>query len=235
MYHSKITLNVGIYAMEEENRKADPFYVKDCALIAIATGKKVQNLVQLRDSLQTIDSASIYYHFWGGLLRPRFDDPEYHNDFAIWAAHGLHDKILAERLAIIDPTDFENMEDLRSELLEVIEQRLDAIDFPLWARRDQQFEFIQSKIVIFDTGQKAFQPEEFLKILPGTSVGSIFYHFIDARRRNPEGVDDFRNWINGFGDEYTSLVQRISELDPYFSPLSKLRAHLANIFTTYFE
>ena len=221
--------------MARNNFNADPFLVKDCALIAIATGKRARNLLQLRDLLQTVDPASIYYHFWGGLLRPRFDDPEYDNDFAIWVAHNLHDKILAERLAIIDPTDFETIEDLRNEVVEIIEERLDTIDYPLWSRKDQQFEFIRSKIIIFDTRQKVVQPDDFTGIVAQMSVGSIFYHFIDARRRSPEGIDDFQNWIRSFGKVYSELLQHISEIDPYFSPLSKLRTQLANVFVDYFK
>ena len=56
---------------------ADPFAVKDCALIAISTGTHAQNLRELRDRLETVHPGCIYYHFWGGLLRPQFDEPEY--------------------------------------------------------------------------------------------------------------------------------------------------------------
>ena len=75
----------------------DPFVVRDCALAAIATGVTAETLRELRLTVRTIHPGSIYYHFWGGLLRPRFDDPEYHNDFAIWARTDLGDRILAER------------------------------------------------------------------------------------------------------------------------------------------
>jgi len=61
----------------------DPFAVKDCALIAIATGERAHNLRELRDRLETTRPGCIYHHFWGGLLRPSFDDPEYQNDFAV--------------------------------------------------------------------------------------------------------------------------------------------------------
>ncbi|MBN2762670.1 MAG: hypothetical protein JXR41_06240, partial [Bacteroidales bacterium] len=63
----------------------------DCALIAIATGEKAQNLRELGDKLRHIHPGCIHYHFWGNLLRPQFDDPEYQNDFAVWASHSLHD------------------------------------------------------------------------------------------------------------------------------------------------
>ena len=75
----------------------NPFIVKDCALIAIATGLRAQNLPELRNRIQEIPQACLYYHFWGGLLRSKFDDPEFPNDFAYWARHSLQDKILAER------------------------------------------------------------------------------------------------------------------------------------------
>jgi hypothetical protein len=48
-----------------------PFCVKDCALIAIATGTRAQNLPELTERLREVEANSIFYHFWGGLLRPR--------------------------------------------------------------------------------------------------------------------------------------------------------------------
>ena len=163
-----------------KNTEISPFSIKDCALIAIATSQKAQNLRELREHLRSIEAGSIYYHFWGGLLRPRFDDPEYHNDFAIWIAHSLHNKVLAERLAVIDPVTYESMEDLRNELIDMIEENLDETEFPTWAKRDDQFEFIRHQIVVFDTKISIKEPEEFPGIMPEISLGSIFYHFIDA-------------------------------------------------------
>jgi hypothetical protein len=221
--------------MARENTNMDPFIIKDCTLIAIATGKRAGNLRELRALLGDIELASIYYHFWGGLLRPRFDDPEYHNDFAIWVRHALHDKVLAERLSLIDPNDFSNLESLRQELLEIIEERLDEIDYSPSAPRDHQFEFIRSQIVIFDTRKIVKQPREFVKAVPQMSVGSIFFHFIDARRRNPGALDDFRNWLNNFAQKYDDLYAVIGEIDPYFSSLSELRNELTSAFTNSFN
>jgi hypothetical protein len=212
-----------------------PFEIKDCALIALATGKKVQNLHEMSDVLSFITPDSIYYHFWGGLLRPRFDDPEYHNDFAIWAAHSLHDKVLAERLALVDPTEFHTLDDLRHELIDLIEERLDEVEYPIWAKRDDQFEFISSQIVIFNTKKIVSQPRDFIEVIPNLSVGSIFFHFIDARRRLDNSVDDFQNWFSNFGDEHKELCRRIAEIDPYFVSLTKLRQQLTQVFNDYFQ
>ena len=86
--------------------KIKPLQIKDCDLVAIATGVRAQNLKELRNNLLTCPPGCVYYHFWGGLIRPRFVDPEYNNDFAAWASHGIHDKKLAETLGVVDPTDF---------------------------------------------------------------------------------------------------------------------------------
>jgi hypothetical protein len=66
------------------------------------------------------------------------------------------------------------------------------------------------------------------------SLGSIFYHFIDARQRNQDGVDDFRNWLMGFGGKYEALCQQIKCIDPYFAPLSRLRDELTDAFSEFF-
>jgi hypothetical protein len=212
-----------------------PFSVKDCALIAIATGKRAQNLRELTERLREIEANSIFYHFWGGLLRPRFDNPEYHNDFAIWVAESLHNKALAEKLAAIDPSSFENIEDLRSEVVETLEEELDNADYPSFAKKDSLFDFIRCRLVIFDTKRMVPLPEDFALLLPNLSLGSIFFHFIDGRRRNKNSMDDFRTWITSFGPPYEDLVRRIGEICPYFTPLNKLREQLSHVFELFVE
>jgi hypothetical protein len=220
--------------MFSKRKGPKPLVIKDCTLIAIATGRRAQNLRELRDNLQTVHPGSIYYHFWGGLLRSRFDDPEYNNDFAAWANHGLHDKRLAERLGVINPTDYCDLELLRRELIEVIEERLDETEFVPWSKTDQQFQFIRAQIILFDTPWRIRDPEELAAIVPRMPVGSIFYHFIDARRCTSDGSDDFRAWLAGFSPEYADLCDRLASVDPYFVVLTELRQQLASLFSEYF-
>ena len=197
----------------------DPFVVRDCALAAIATGVTVQTLRELALTLRTVHPGSIYYHFWGGLLRPRFDDPEYHNDFAIWARTDLGDPVLAERLGGVDPTGYQDEEGLREVLIDLVEQRLAEVETVPSCRPERQFHFIRSQIVVFDTKIRICQPEELAEIVPGLSVSSIFYHFIDARRREPMGVDDFQKWLGGWGDDYQGLVSSWQMWTPIFPRL----------------
>jgi len=221
--------------MSENNTGAQPFAVRDCALAAIATGRRAENLRELRDQLLEIHQGSIYYHFWGTLLRPRFDDPLFNNDFAIWSHQALHDDVLAERLAVIDPKDFEDLEALRRELVEVIEQRLDEIHRPDWVGSDRQFYFVRSQIVVFDTGWRIERPEHLPALIPKMSVGSIFYHVIDARRRYPKGIDDFRTWMAGFGDEYQAACSALASVDPYYVTLVELREKIRAVLRSCFN
>ena len=208
----------------------DPFAVKDCALIALATGWKAHNLSELYYRLQTVPEASVYYHYWGGLLLPRFEEREFNNDFAAWARHCLHDHILAERLAVVDPGAHQTLAGLRAETLEIIEQRLDELEGAPAAKPGQQFQFIMSRMVVFDTGMRIRTPEEMAGAIPSFSAGAVFYHFIDARRRAPLGTDDFSGWLSGFGPQAERLTADMAGLDPYFTTLTGLRQKIAAIF-----
>lgn len=221
--------------MSKDVNELGPFAVKDCALLAIATGKKATNLSEMLNLLPTVHAGSIYHHFLGALLRPRFDEPEYNNDFASWAYYGLRDIKLAERLAVIDPIDFPNLEALRQHLIEIIEQRVDEIERLSWVPSYRAFHFQRAEIVVFDTRNRVEHPEEFAELIPYVTLGTVFYHFIDARRRSPEGIDDFRAWLSGFGDRYVSLSDQLALLDPYFTTLAHLRDKLAEIFSYYFR
>src|SRR5512133_3408778 len=108
--------------------------IMDCALIAIATGIKAQNLRELRDHIQTIHPGCLYHHFWGNLLNPRFDDTEFQNDFAVWTSKHMHEQRISEKLSMIDPSIYQNIEDLRKEVLEIIEERLYESDYIPWAK-----------------------------------------------------------------------------------------------------
>ena len=127
-----------------------------------------------------MEAGSLYYHFWGGRLRPQFDEPEYNNDFAAWARHSLHDHVIAERLAVVDPMDYDSLEDLRGEVVDVIEERLAEQEFVPWAKSDEQFSFIRSQIIVFDTRKSIEDPTGLAHEIPHSSTSSIFYHFIDA-------------------------------------------------------
>lgn len=209
------------------------FAVRDCALLAMATGRRAQTLRDLREGVLAVPQESIYYHFWGRLLRPRFDDTEFHNDFSTWARQSLHDEMLAERLSVIDPADFLDIEQLRAALVDVIEARIEETDV-VFSRRDQQFHFRECQTVVFDTATRIEEPRGLVEAVPVMSLGSIYYHVIDARRREPLRSDDFRTWLAEIGDQYQPLCTRLAAIDPCFCSLAELRAELSLVFSGFF-
>jgi hypothetical protein len=204
-------------------------------MLSIATGVSAQNLRELRDRLRSVPASSLYFHFWGAHLRPGFEEPEYNSDFALWARRGLNDLTLAERLSVIDAPAHGDLEGLREQLLEVVEQRLYEREFVPWAPADQEFHFIRATLVVLDTGLRLETPQALGEAIPRFSPGNLFYHFIDARRRPPEGIDDFRAWLSGFGDRYAGLVERIADIDPYFVTLTRLSRELSQAFAEHLD
>lgn len=204
-----------------------PFALKDCSLITIATGRQAFTLAEFREHLREVSTDSVYHHFWGGLLGPRFEEREFNNDFAAWCRQHLHEQELAEQLAVVDPGEHRELEGLRRELMDIIDERLDSSEIAHWLRAGQPFEFVRSQLVIFATDKVLNEPPDLLELLPEITTGSVFYHFIDARRRLPEGVDDFSFWLTGFGEEYDELRQALGNVDPFFASLSQVRDELA--------
>lgn len=205
----------------------EPFAVTDCALVVIATGEKAYNLRELLDRLTRMDNPDLmYFHFWAGLLRPHFLDPEYPNDFGAWAYHSLHDKILAERLSSINPTKFASLDDVRQRVIEIVEDRMEENFFETPKEAAYPFYFQRSQIVVFDTHLRITRPADLAVMVPKMTSGSVFYHLIDAWRRTPSGLNDFSEWLKAWGAPYDRLGDKIATIDPFFASLMDLRKEL---------
>jgi hypothetical protein len=209
--------------------------VKDCALITLATGRRALNLRELRDGIEKCSPASIEYHFFSSQLRPSFDDPEYHNDFALWARHALHDRPLAERLGVLDPLQYDSLESLRLALLDVIEERLSESEFVTWSAREYEFIFLRGQVVVFETGLEAATAKEMARLIPRLSTGSVFYHFVESRRRSPVGLDDFSAWLATTPNGSAILAERLSRVNYYFVSLTELRDELEVVFSEFLK
>jgi len=215
---------------KKKNNHNSSFKLKDCVIVMLSTGYRAQNLREFRNGLTEVHPDSIYHHFWGRFLQPSFDEPEYNNDFASWVVHGLNEKALAERLSTIDPAHYPDVESLRSKVIETVEERLDESEYVTWSGADQQFHFLRSKLIILDIGLEVHTPEELGKAIKDISLGSIYFHFIDARRRTESHKDDYTEWLAGLGKKYKPLINSIQAIDPYFSSLKMIRRSLVKVF-----
>jgi hypothetical protein len=213
-----------------EKTMLQPFQIKDCALILRMSGQRAAvNMRELRDRIEVCPADSIYHHFCQTQLRPTFDDPDYRNDFAVWALRGLNDRVLAERLGILNPYEFENIEALRIAVLDILDLRLNELTHVPWARRGEEFYFRQAMTVVFDTGKTIERPEDLPSAISQMTTSSIYYHFLEARRRVEAGLDDFSAWLKLWEPAGEALINAFRALDFYFLNLKELQAELHRV------
>jgi len=209
-----------------------PFEIKDCALIVrICDILPAINLRELRERIASCPIDSLYHHFCETVLRPSFDDPEFHNDFALWAWRVLHDHALAERLEILDPYSFPNFEELRKEMLDLIGDRLSEMQFIPWAHSDNSFFFHTATTVVFNTNITIDRPEDLSDAIANMTTSSLYYHFWEARRRTPNNADDFSVWLQDWNDRGKALIDAYSQIDFYFLSLRELQEKLLRVTT----
>jgi hypothetical protein len=78
-------------------------------------------------------------------------------------------------------------------------------------------------------------PAEMLNAIPSMSLGSIFYHFIDARRRTEHRKNDLSLWLAAFGDTYEKLIEDLDNIDPFFISLTRMRREITNAFNKHLK
>ncbi len=205
------------------------FIVMDCALLTRMSGlSPAFNLRELRDRVATCGDNVLYHHFCETPLRTTFDDPEYRNDFAVWAKKDLADKILAERLGIIDPYEEESFALLRRQVLDIVDDRLSELSPWVPAvRPGHEFFFMEALTVTFETDTRISQPADLADAIQAMTNGSIFFHFLEALRRPPLHKDDFTAWLVERGPAGEAYAKAIEGVDFYFMTLSALRDHLS--------
>lgn len=204
-----------------------PFEVKDCALITRMSGvDSALNLRELRGRLRVCPAESIFHHFCEMQIRPTFDDPEFRNDFSVWASRDLRDRVLAERLGILDPYTFDDMEQLRARAIDIIEERLSEVEMIPWVPRGRDFRFMRAATIVFETGITLATLQDFLDVAPRLTPTSVYYHFIEARRRRDGRIDDFSHYLQHLPARPRELLDDLAAIDFYFMSLGELKSAL---------
>ena len=212
-----------------EHGKTLPFRFMECALLTLSTGVRAQSIRELRSALPQTPLSSIYYHFWGRMLRPHIAESEFNNDFASWADSGLGDIELAEALSAINPVACADLGEVRSILEDILDARLESGDFMSWKKSDREFYFIACTKMMFDTGREVSSLKDFPLAVKTASRQSFFHHFIDGRRRSPEGKDDFSLWLEQFGEATEPLRKSLGAIDSYLFSLGELKGQVVSL------
>lgn len=205
-----------------------PFEFVECMELKQILGLRAGDEKQLADLLQEAPLDSVYYHTHGVFLRHKAIGGVYPNDFASWAAVQVRDQALGERLAVLDPFDYVSLEDLRGEILSVIDDHLSRLNFVPRVVHGDAFDFIQSRITQVPTGHKATSLRALRDLLSEVDVSAIYFHFIEARVRLRNGRSDFAVWL----DETLGLqplAAQIDAINPYGESLERLRSEILTL------
>ncbi len=202
------------------------FEFKQCLNILKSTGKKAKNLHELKNIISTVSKESIFHHTYQYFLKGHIF--EYTNDFAHWAGESLEERALSEHLSNIDPYNFKDINNLRKELVRVIDEYLKNFPEPREAMPSDEFFFNETVIMIFPVGVRAKNLAEFLMAIKYIDPGSIYYHFYEARIRLGSAADDFSVWIEttlGMKE----IAEKIKKIDLFMHDIEGIRKHIVDV------
>jgi hypothetical protein len=202
-----------------------PFGFVACMELKEFIGLRAENERQLVQLLDEVPLDSIYYHTHGFLLRHRLVAPPYPNDFATWVDVHVRDRILGERLAMVDPADFSTLQALREELVSVIDEHLWHLGVVPMVVSGEPFEFIQSRIVEIPTGIEVKTLQELRDALLEVDQSALYFHLVEARMRLGRGRNDFAAWLEG-ALGLPDLAARVQTVNPYADSLEQARTRL---------
>lgn len=205
-----------------------PFEFYECNILIMPTGKKAVNLREFAELLKVVSPRVIFCHLHQFFIKPVHQPWDYPNDFAQWAAFGLEDFKLAEKLSNLAPFRFSDIEDLREALVDIIEDHMWESPIIPWARPGSEFFFNESTTIVIPTGIEAKNLTEFQNALIKVNTSSIYYHFFESRQRLHRDVDDFSFWIENNCD-CLGLVKQLRNIDFYLYSLLELRERIIQI------
>ena len=206
----------------------NPFVFIGCVELRQALGRLALDERELMDRMEEVPAGSIFYHTHGYFLRHRPLTTAYGNDFARWVAVEVRDRALAERLAVVDPFEFSDLEGLREELVTIIHDHVRRLSMAPRAELGGAFHFQQSHIVEVELGAAASSLAEFREGLASVDASAIYFHMVEARARLGRRSGDFAEWLRT-SLEMSALAERVARIDTYMTSLERVRARVLSL------
>jgi hypothetical protein len=200
------------------------FEFKQSMMLLKSTGKKARTLRELRELIATVSDGSIFHHTYQYFLKGHI--LEYTNDFSQWAGESIEERSLAEQLSNVDPYDYHDIDQLRIELLRIIDIYRERFPEPREALPRDEFFFNEAVTLVFPAGLRARNLAEFLMAVKHVDASSLYYHFYDSRIRQGGEKNDFSQW---FAQELgkNGLAAKIHSIDPFMHSLEGIRELIA--------
>ena len=205
-----------------ELKAREPFVFYSTAHIIELTGRSARSLAALRAGIAEVTGSSIFHHTFGALQDRFFAAQRFTSDFARWAVEVLQDWAVAERLALMHPTEFPSIRALRERILQVIDDRLHEGEPPAPAPPGREFHFSQSISLIYPAGYEAATLAELKGGIRRASDRTLFFHLIEARLRIGRCTTDLSSWLSdALGAPH--LAGRLDRLDFFVPSTEDLR------------
>lgn len=202
-----------------------PFAFIGCSELQESIAHQADDEKALAELIEEVPLDSIHFHTRSYFLRHGLIEGAYPNDFAQWVVMQIGDHVLGERLAILDPFDYPDLENLREELISIIDDHLSRSPIIPRVVFGQPFHFKRSRILEVPIGLEARTLQEFRDIVTDIDVSSIYYHMFEAHFRLRRAENDFSAWLRT-SLRLTNLADRIRAINPYQGSLERLRSKL---------
>ena len=205
-----------------------PFHFMACWELREMLGRRANDLQELIDALEEVPVDSIYFHTHSYFLRHPYIAGPYPNDFATWAAIQVRDRVLGERLAVIDPFEVGDLEALRNEVISIIDDHISQVGSIPRVVYGEAFYFMQSRIHAVTAGAKARTLEELRDCLERVDASAIYFHVFEPMARKGRRRSDFATWIDeALG--LPALAASFTAVSPYATSLEGLRHRLIRL------
>jgi hypothetical protein len=213
------------------DRKAvTPFHFVGCVELRETMGRKAADVQQLMTTIDEAPLDSIYYHTHSYFLRHEHAPTLFSNDFATWVAVSVRDRALGEKLGLIDPFEFRDLESLRAQIVGTIDEHLKTLWNVPRLIQGEPFEFIRSHIIEVNLELSAASLKEFRDLLASVDRGALFNHICEAKIRKGRRSGDFVAWIgsdSGLG--LRDLADRVAAIQPLGLTLEGIRTRTLTI------
>ena len=193
-----------------------PFRFSSCMELREVIGKRAMDEHPLLELIEEAPADCIYYHTHSYYLRHAYTQQLYSNDFATWMVLYAQDRVLGERLGMLDPFEFGDIEQLRDEIVTIMADHLNHSTVVSRCVVSEPFEFVRSHVIEIPLGLDVRSLLEFRDALAEVEVGAVYNHVCEARmRRKPLSVD-FAYWLaseKGLGlQELAQKVEQVGRL-----------------------
>lgn len=213
-----------------EQRAKQPFRFVSCMELREVLGKRALDEGRLLEIIEEVPADSIYYHTHSYYLRHPYSQGLYPNDFATWVALQGQDSVLGERLGILDPFEFDDIERLRAEILTIITDHLSHLATIPRCTTGEPFEFVRSHVIEANLDLQVWTLGEFREALAHVEVGAVYNHVCEARLRKGRLSGDFADWLSaedGLG--LPDLAAQVAKVGRLGLSLEGMRARIVRL------